>query len=388
MSLYLNVIRTAVGLFPILAALFTVPYIIHLYRRFGSVLILRVVVVYSFIFYLLCAYFLTILPLPPVEEVAQYTSPTMQLIPFYSLKDLFQNPGFQWRHPSTYLSLVKSADFLQLLFNVFLTVPFGVYLRYYFRCRWKKTLLLTFLLTLSFECIQLSALFGMYPRPYRLFDVDDLITNTLGGLFGYAVTPLFVHFLPTRERLDTVSYHRGHKVSALRRIFAFFVDLFCLTLLAVLLDLVLPLPFYGIYFCTVALYFLLLPILWKGRTFGKWLLKLQLQQRSGATPRWYQYTLYYSVFYLLLPAIPFIGLLLAVPLIAGSLVDRLFLLLLGFALLLFYLICNIQMIVSLFVKDYFPWFRAKLVHVSTVKGQETAEEPFSHEPGPQGNGAE
>ncbi|MCG5648116.1 VanZ family protein, partial [Oliverpabstia sp. DFI.9.49] len=42
-----------------------------------------------------------------------------------------------------------------------------------------KTFILSFLLTLSFELIQRSALFGLYPRPYRLFDVDDLMINTL-----------------------------------------------------------------------------------------------------------------------------------------------------------------------------------------------------------------
>ena len=29
-----------------------------------------------------------------------------------------------------------------------MTMPFGMYLRYYFRCGWKKTLLLSFLLSL------------------------------------------------------------------------------------------------------------------------------------------------------------------------------------------------------------------------------------------------
>ncbi len=42
-------------------------------------------------FYLLCAYFLVILPLPSRAEVAQYTGPTMELRPFSFLFQGFLN---------------------------------------------------------------------------------------------------------------------------------------------------------------------------------------------------------------------------------------------------------------------------------------------------------
>ena len=67
MSVYLIPIQTALLLFPFLAAVITLPYSIVQYRKYGSVLPIRVLLVYSFIFYLLCAYFLVILPLPPIE---------------------------------------------------------------------------------------------------------------------------------------------------------------------------------------------------------------------------------------------------------------------------------------------------------------------------------
>ena len=76
----------------------------------------------------------------------------------------------------------------QVFYNILLTLPFGIYLRYYFNCSFKKTFFCTFLLTLFFELTQLSGLYGIYPRPYRLFDVDDLFLNTLGGIIGYAIT--------------------------------------------------------------------------------------------------------------------------------------------------------------------------------------------------------
>ena len=43
---------------------------------------LRILIVYSFILYLICVYFLVILPLPSREAVAKMTGPGMQLIPF------------------------------------------------------------------------------------------------------------------------------------------------------------------------------------------------------------------------------------------------------------------------------------------------------------------
>jgi glycopeptide antibiotics resistance protein len=43
---------------------------------------------------------------------------------------------------------------------------------------------MTFLLSLIIESAQLTGLFFIYPGSYRLFDVDDLITNTLGGFLG------------------------------------------------------------------------------------------------------------------------------------------------------------------------------------------------------------
>ncbi len=49
------------------------------YRKYGRFILSRALVLYSFVFYLLCAYFLVILPLPSIEEVAQMTGPKMEL---------------------------------------------------------------------------------------------------------------------------------------------------------------------------------------------------------------------------------------------------------------------------------------------------------------------
>lgn len=61
---YLVPIKTALIIFPFLALLITLPYIIYEYHHYGSVNKLRTLIIYSFILYLMTIYFLVILPLP------------------------------------------------------------------------------------------------------------------------------------------------------------------------------------------------------------------------------------------------------------------------------------------------------------------------------------
>ena len=368
MSVYLIPLQSALLLFPFLAAMITLPYIITQYRKYGSILPIRVLIVYSFIFYLLCAYFLVLLPLPPIEEVAIYTKPIMQLIPFASLKEFTMNSSLIWNDPATYLTALNEPSLYLIVFNILLTVPFGVYLRYYFQCSWKKTLLLTFLLTLSFECLQLSALFGYYPRPYRLFDVDDLITNTLGGMLGYAITPVFAHFLVSRSRMDEKAYDRGRSVSPLRRVLAFFFDnLIVLLTTAIITALILFLHdefllinpathICLIYLAVVFVYLFILPILMHGKTLGKAAVKIKLVTMDGHTPHWYQYLLHFMILYgLILPAPFYIFHCVLAFLTQSAAAHWMY----GVAVLILaflYIVTMYQCILSLFDKDAIPWY--------------------------------
>ena len=83
MSQYLEISFQAVVLFPFVVAIFTLPYITYNYHKYGSVLSLKVLLVYSFIFYLLCMYCLVVLPLPTPEKAAALHGHRMQLEPFY-----------------------------------------------------------------------------------------------------------------------------------------------------------------------------------------------------------------------------------------------------------------------------------------------------------------
>ena len=115
MEIYKEVIIQAVIIFPIVAALFTMPYVLYNYHKYGSVLSMRILIVYSFILYLLCAYFLVILPLPSMEEVAAMTGPRAQLVPFQFVKDIIKESHAHITDPASWLALINN----RALFQVF-----------------------------------------------------------------------------------------------------------------------------------------------------------------------------------------------------------------------------------------------------------------------------
>lgn len=317
-SKFIEPIEQAVLLFPLVAMLFTLPYLFYEYRKYGALLFVRTVMVYSFVLYLMCAYFLIILPLPDPEKVAAYTSPHYQLIPFNDVVDIFRTAKVDWHNPLTYYKLIWNDAFFQVLFNILLTIPFGIYLRYFFHRSCKQTVLLSFLLSLFFEWTQLTGLYGIYPRPYRLADVCDLMTNTLGGFLGYLVAPKLTGWLPSTDRMKEVAYQRSKHVSILRRCCAAFID--CMLLLVLMTfgsslwvpkppegasDLQKILLLFVYYTLYVLLYFGVLEWLLGGRSPGKLFLHLRLvDSRTMKRPKLWQCVVRYGIFYLIILPMP------------------------------------------------------------------------------------
>ena len=278
MESYLRVIGQAVLFFPVAAALIALPFLIHHYRKYGGMTFARFFLSYSFVLYALCAYFLVILPLPSRESVAQMTGPSVQLLPFSFFRDLSKETGFQLSQPSTYLPALLSNFTLQFVFNIALLGPLGFYLRYYFRRRMLPAVLISLGVSLFFELTQLSGLYGYYPRAYRLFDVDDLLCNTLGGFLGYVVTGPLMKILPDRDKLDQKSYQKGERVTFTRRCLSLFVDMIFVSLLyAILSAFSVPLAF-GIAYL---LYFGLFQWACKGKSLGKRLTKICVVNQDG-----------------------------------------------------------------------------------------------------------
>ena len=76
---------------------------------------------------------MVILPLPSRAEVAQYTGPTMELRPFHFISGILNETVFRSKI-LVRICRLKQHAVLEPLFNVLLVLPFGVYLRYYFKC--------------------------------------------------------------------------------------------------------------------------------------------------------------------------------------------------------------------------------------------------------------
>ena len=294
---YIVAIKTAVFAFPILAFLFTIPFILNQYHKYGAIHYLRVLIIYSFILYLITAYFLVILPLPTFEEVANMTGPITQLIPFTFISNMVKNIG-EITNFNTFIDFLKKPSIYIALFNIVLTIPFGMYLRYYFKCSLKKTFFLSFLLSLFFELTQLSGLYFIYPRPYRLFDVDDLLLNTLGGILGYLIMGIFKRFLPSREKIDEESLAKGTSVSGLRRVTLFFLDLFLYFVILIISSLFLK----DYYFIIVALfYYVFVPLIWDGKTIGSNFLNVRITFNKYKLIKNVLRLIFIYLYYVLLP---------------------------------------------------------------------------------------
>lgn len=302
---YLEPIKWAMIIFPFLAFFFTMPYILYQYRKYGSIISFRAIIIYSFLLYLLTSYFLVILPLPSITTVSNMTGPTIQLKPFAFLIDFIEKSSFNIQNPSTYLTILTEPYFYQVFYNILLFIPFGIYLHYYFKCSTTKTILYSILLSLFFEVTQLSGLYGVYPRPYRLFDVDDLMLNTLGGTLGYFITPIITPFLPTRNKLDEESYQKGKKVSYFRRCIANIFDLIFLNFLILFIKTILPnIEKKWLIIGSICIYFVIYPYFKNHQTLGKKIVKIKSETCNHTTPTLFQYFIKYAMIWIFLYELP------------------------------------------------------------------------------------
>ena len=254
-----------------------------------------------------------ILPLPSPEKAATLHNHQMQFLPFNFIFDILKHAKLQLVNPKSYFTLINNPAFFSTIFNIFMTLPFGFYLKYYFENNLKQVAIKSFFLSLFFELTQLSGLYFIYSGNYRLFDVDDLITNTIGGALGFALASMLAKYLPTRKQIDEKSLERSDKISLLRRLVAMGYDfviggLFSIvfgdTLLSIfhlksdLFTVQLPLLFY----LTAS------TILLRGRTIGFYMtnLKVESNHKVGLMRTYLRYFLRYLFFFLQFITLPLI----------------------------------------------------------------------------------
>ena len=288
LSHYAEPIFGAILTFPLIAALFTIPFIIMNYRTFGGIPVMRVMIVYSFILYCMCAFLLTVLPLPDPAEVAAMEPHPIGWIPYKDLYEAMLKSGLTFSDPSTFSDLeawkrfLTCPDMFQVLANIAMLVPLGFYLRYYFRLSFRKTVLIGFCASLFFEVTQYTGIYGIYSQAYRFTEMDDLINNTLGAALGYALTPVAALVLPSRDEIDRLSYLKGGRITLSRKLFALLIDALLFTALAFgvtrIPTLSMGLPLAVTVAVLFVLYFGAIASLIGGRTLGQATLKLRTRE--------------------------------------------------------------------------------------------------------------
>lgn len=275
MSAYTIPIKTAIITFPLFAMLFTLPFLIYQYRKHGYINYFRAFILYSFLLYSITAYYLIILPFPKTRMLTpKPISNFIRLVPFEFVKDILDETSINTANPSTYINLFKGRAFLQAFFNGILLLPLGICLRYYFNKSLKSCVMISFCVSLFFELTQLSGLYGYYNRPYRIFDVDDLILNTLGGYFGYMLSAICIKILPNVEKLDEHIQLENIPVRFIRRFLAFSFDWAIFALISMISR--------GRFktWMFVFFYFIMVSYINKGRTFGNWLFRIEVAGKS------------------------------------------------------------------------------------------------------------
>ncbi|MFJ7971566.1 VanZ family protein [Psychrobacillus sp. NPDC096389] len=289
MSTYTQPIYVAAIVFVILAWLLFVPWLVYTYRKYNYLPLSITVITFSFIFYFLAALFLVLLPLPEVRDTCSIQKPDTQhfsLIPFQFVVNTFDNSGIVLSRPSTYMQLFKQPSFFQALFNFLLLLPFGVYLRYFFPKKkfWKRALVITFLLTLFYEVTQVTGIYGIYNCAYRIFDVDDLLLNTTGGLLGFFIAPAVLALFPSKQKVnEKANGLLAHDdVKTMSVLLAFIIDLFINKVISTIIISMSYANEVSVFIVnTVVLFvvFFVVPLFWKGNTFGTKVMRFRYESK-------------------------------------------------------------------------------------------------------------
>jgi hypothetical protein len=112
-------------------------------------------------------------------------------------------------------------------------------MRFLFGFKFGKTMLSGFIFSLLCEITQITGLFFIYPAPYRVFDIDDLIINTLGAVVGYLIFPLLSRILP-KAKDGSHQVEQGSEASFFQRCAATASDIIIIFIISVLLIVCIP----------------------------------------------------------------------------------------------------------------------------------------------------
>jgi len=278
----------------LLALCAALPYVALQYRRRGTVGAGHLFLAGAFGLYLVGVAFSVILPLRPVGPnfCALYEADA-HLNPFYLLDQLRLE-----RATGGWAALLGNADFQDLVLNVFLFIPMGVFVRHLLRKGVSATIAIGLGVSLAIELTQLTGNWGLYPCAYRFFSTSDLITNTTGAAIG-AVCALLLRLVPAQ--LATRDPGDPQPVTPMRRFLAagcngaviLILGLFLLAMAGLILEVTRGQLFASasaraqilravtLVWIPGLVVMLGVPLAWQGRTPGEWAVLLRRTDANG-----------------------------------------------------------------------------------------------------------
>lgn len=207
----------AMLVWPLASAMLTLPILAGLYHRYHRLRFLSVAASYLSVLYVLGLVAFTLYPMPddPQAFCAAHTgdyAPQLDVWRFVSDLRYGGLPGV-----------------LQLAMNIVFFIPLGFILTRWLRWRWWIVAPAGFLVSLGIETSQLTGFWGLYPCAYRQFDVDDLLTNTMGAVAGIAAAKIVGLVVPQAAVPDADSINT--RPGIIHRAVTFIIDMIFVALL-------------------------------------------------------------------------------------------------------------------------------------------------------------
>ncbi|GLC90163.1 VanZ family protein [Lysinibacillus piscis] len=291
MSTYAQPIFTALLITILASFILFIPWLIHTYRKYGYLSFSKTIIMWSFIFYFLAALCLVLLPFPETRDTCSLQKPDTvyyNVKPFQFVADVLKDSGIVLNNPTTWLYTIKQPAFFQAFFNFLLLMPFGVYLRYFFKERryWKRAFFLSFLLTLFYEITQVTGVYGIFNCAYRIFDVDDLMLNSIGALLGFVLAPVIWAFFPSDEAIKARAAELAQKdiVKPVAIILALAIDFFIGHFIWLLISTAMGyngIVEFVVKFILYVLIFAIVPSMTNGATLGMKIMRFTMKSENG-----------------------------------------------------------------------------------------------------------
>ncbi|MBF4767955.1 VanZ family protein [Nocardioides agariphilus] len=200
----------------VVAVLLFIPVAAVQYRRDGRLGPGDLAVLVGAAVYGVALWTYTLLPLPDVGDYACQHAQTRLMAFADDIRRAAEQAGYGGL--GTPGELLRNQAFLQVVLNVVLFLPFGPFVRLITHRGVAVATGLGLAVSLLIEVTQLTGVWGVYPCAYRLFDVDDLLTNTLGAFLGAVVS--YPYAARRHRRLGTARRALPATVSVGRRLAA------------------------------------------------------------------------------------------------------------------------------------------------------------------------